>query len=120
MMKKGLILVLATTLGCGTSAVPMAASKSVSGKLIAEGKPVGNVLLTFQPLEDGHMTPVEVKADGTFESELVPGKYAYFIGKSARKGFESAVKQVSSKFYEADLSRTVVLPSADELIISLE
>ena len=53
---KNLLLVLSlfAIVGCGSAGTPMPASSVVKGKLeTSAGKPIGNVLLTLQPLGEG-------------------------------------------------------------------
>lgn len=99
----------------------MPASSIVKGKLeTSAGKPIGNVLLTLQPLGDGHPAPLQVSEDGTFQGEIVPGKYAYFIAKSPAKDSEKALKLVNAKYYEASMTRTVSVQAGQELRIAIE
>ena len=116
-----LLVMLVLSVGCGSAAIPMGAMTTVQGKLeTTGGKPVGGVLLTLQPLGDGHPAPIEVADDGSFKTEAVPGKYAYFIGKSSAKNNEQSLKQVNAKYLKADMSRIVTVQSGKELRIALE
>lgn len=116
-----LILSLVGFVGCSASGTPMPASSVVKGKLETKaGKPIGNVLLTLQPLGDGHPAPLQVAEDGTFSGEIVPGKYAYYVAKSSAKNAEQALKQVDAKYYESSMTRTVQVQAGKELRIALE
>ena len=120
---KNLLLVLSLVVlaGCGSAGSPMPASSIVKGKLeTSAGKPIGNVLLTLQPLGDGHPSPLQVSEDGTFQGEIVPGKYAYFVAKSSAKNSDQALKLVDAKYYEASMTRTVSVQAGKELRIAIE
>ncbi len=116
------LLVIVAASGCSSSVAMKGEPALVTGKVAkSDGKPVGNVLLTLQPLEDGHLTPLEVGGDGCFQGELVPGKYAFYVGKSSKsKASVHSLRQVSSKFFEPDMSRTVVVSSGSDLTIALD
>ena len=116
-----LIALLGLSTGCGSAAIPMGAMTTVQGKLeTSAGKPVGGVLLTLQPLGDGHPAPMEVAENGTFKGEAVPGKYAYYVGKSSAKNGEQSLKQVNDKYQKADMRRTVTVQAGQELRIALD
>lgn len=119
-MRYLLIALMVVFVGCSTSAPKMGASSELKGNVTKAGKPVGDVLLTLQPLGDGHVVPLTVAVDGTFKGEVVPGKYAYYFGKSASKASEQAIKQVDPKYYEGNLTRTVTVEPGKVLAIALE
>jgi hypothetical protein len=119
-MRYLLIALMMVFVGCSTSVQKMGASSELKGNITKAGKPVGDVLLTLQPMGDGHVVPLTVAADGTFKGEVVPGKYAYYIGKSASKASEQAIKQVDPKYYAGDLTRTVTVESGKDLVIALD
>ena len=101
--------------GCGGSQPGRkTAPVNVTGKLSQAGQPVGKVAVTFQPLDHGHMINLTVKADGTFQGEMIPGKYAYTIvpGQSSTK--------VDPRFIEADLQRTVDVEAGKPMLIALD
>lgn len=117
------VVALATCIGCSDSAELLAASSAFTGKLTAaDGTPVGNVLLNLQPLEAGHPVLLEVDEQGNFKGEGVPGEYAYFVAKSAKKGgaAEAALKKVPAQFLEANLDRKVKLGESSSLAITLQ
>ncbi|MFY8199155.1 MAG: hypothetical protein ACOVLE_00685 [Pirellula staleyi] len=115
-----MIALIVAFVGCSTSAPQMGASTELKGNIKKAGKPIGDVLLTLQPMGDGHVVPLTVAVDGTFKGEVVPGKYAYYIGKSASKASEQAIKQVDAKYYEGNMSRTVMVESGKDLVITLD
>lgn len=117
-----LLLSLLASGGCSPAVELKGEPAVVRGKLTnSGGQPVGGVLLTLQPLEDGHLAPLEVAADGTFQGELVPGTYAYSLGKSSKaRNSAQSLKQVDAKFLEPDLNRTVTVTPGSELAIALE
>ena len=116
-----IIVMLGLSIGCGSAAIPMGAMTTVQGKLeTSAGKPIGGVLLTLQPLGDGHPAPMEVSENGTFKGEAVPGKYAYYVEKSSAKSSEQSLKQVNSKYQKADMGRTVTVQVGQELRIALD
>jgi len=121
-MKSFLCLILAlTTFGCSTNPGLRTESEKVTGKLSqADGKPVGNVGLTLQPLDNGFVTTLQVAEDGSFQGEAIPGKYAYFIGKSTAKNADQALKKVDAQFLEASMNRTVVVETGKTLSLVLK
>jgi hypothetical protein len=84
---------------------------AISGKLTVAGAPVGNVVLTLNPIEQGHPVPMKVGADGSFSGTAVPGKYVYFVSEEEEN--PAALEKVPTKFRDTDLSRTVVV-AADQ------
>ncbi len=121
-MRSAIAFALLFVVGCSSSVALKSGPTKISGKVsTADGKPVGGILLTLQPLEDGHMAPIEVAKDGTFSGELIPGKYAYFVGKSATsKSSDQVLKQLSPKYLEADLNRTVQVTPGEDLAIAFD
>ena len=103
-----LLLVGLLMTGCSYTAPQMSAPVTVSGKVSAGGAPVSGCVLMLQPLEDGHVAPCELGADGTFQANLVPGKYAYFVQKGADAN-ATDLSKLNAKFLEADLGRTVTV-----------
>lgn len=98
---------LAFLVGCGPKIEPLPEAVTVSGKLTSAGAPVGDVVLTLQPVELGHPVPMQVGADGSYSGKIVPGKYVYFV--SAKEANPNAIDKVDAKYREADMSRTVTV-----------
>jgi hypothetical protein len=116
-----LVLSLITCVGCGSSGTPLPTPVTVNGKLeMSDGKPIGGLQLTLFPLEGQHPAYIPVAEDGTFKVETISGKYSYSVGKSSAKNSEATLKKVNPKFYEADLTRSVVVQSGQELKVTLE
>ena len=116
-----LVLSLVMCVGCGSSGTPLPAPVTVNGKLeMSDGKPIGGLQLTLFPLEGQHPAYIPVADDGTFKVETISGKYSYFVGKSTAKNSEANVKKVNAKFYEADLTRSIVVSAGQELKVVVE
>jgi hypothetical protein len=107
--------------GCdGSAPGTRAAPVSVTGKVSHAGQPVGNVAVSFQPLDNGHMKSLPVEPDGTFQGELLRGKYAYSIMASSSPDSQQALSKVAPQFREPNLERTVQIEPGQELQIMLD
>jgi hypothetical protein len=118
-----LIIVLMSTVGltgCGSQAKLKGTPVSVSGKVSQGSQPVSGVVMVFQPLGDGHVREFSIRKDGTFNGELISGEYAYYIAKPTVPGAAKAPIKLSSKYFEADLSRTVSVEPDKLLAIALD
>ncbi len=116
-----LVLTMTTAMGCSSKPGLRTESEKVSGKLSqGNGKAVGNVGLTLQPLDNGFVTTFQVAEDGTFQGEAIPGKYAYFIGKSTAKNADQALKKIDSQYLDANMSRTVMVEPGKALSLVLQ
>ena len=111
-----------TTLGCSGGATPPLRSEpvSVSGKLSKAGQPVGNVVVSFHPLDDGHGRSLAVNPDGTFLGELIAGNYAYYVGPSTAPNSAVALKKIDPKYYEPALDRSIAVEAGTELVLALD
>ncbi len=118
-MRYACLLLIAMTIGCSGNP-PTLTSQAVTGKLTLRGEPIGDVLLTLQPLENGHTAPLPVAKDGSFSAEIVPGKYAFFVGKLSGKNSDTVLKKIEPKYYEADLTRTINVSPGSDLTINIE
>lgn len=106
--------------GCSQPTRLNEAPLSISGKVSQGGQPVGDVHVSFQPLEQGHPVSLPVNADGTFQGELIPGNYAYFVAKSPAPKSEAAIKKIDPKYLEANMTRTIDVQANQELAIALD
>jgi hypothetical protein len=104
-------------LGCSGQAKLNDAPVHVSGTVSQSGKPAGGVVMVFQPLGNGHMREFAVQRDGTFNGELVSGEYAYYVAQPA--GAQTSTK-IASKYFAAELSRTVTVQPGKQLAIALD
>ncbi len=111
-------LAIVSLSGCGPSQAEKIGSEvNVSGTVTAGGKPVGNVVLKLQPLEQGYEKIIPLAADGKFTVQTQPGKYAYyFVPKEGTK----AVPASAASYAQASLERTVVVANGQSLDIDLK
>lgn len=107
-------------LGCSTDVKLKHAPVSVTGKVSQAGKPVGSMVMVFQPLGDGHVREFQLRNDGSFKGELVSGEYAYYITKQAAVNSAQPQRKLPPKYFEADLSRTVTIKPDELLAIALD
>ena len=77
------LILLVGVLGCSSEVRRKATPVNVTGKVSQSGRPLGGMVMIFQPLGDGHMREFPVQKDGTFNGELISGKYAYYVAKPA-------------------------------------
>jgi hypothetical protein len=118
-----LLIVLMSTVGlvgCGSGVKLKSAPVSVSGNVSQSGKPVGGMVMVFQPLGDGHVREFPIQKDGTFSGELISGDYAYYVARPTVPAAAQAVKKLPTKYFEADLSRTVTVAPDTQLAIALD
>src|SRR5215207_5491587 len=95
-----LIAIALGAIGCSEAPTMKGGPVSVSGKVSQGGRPVGNVVLWFHPLDNGHLQSVPVSTDGTFLGDLIVGKYSYYVGNSPAPASAAALKKIDSKYYE--------------------
>lgn len=116
-----LVAMFGCTIGCSEAPAKKSTPISVTGKVSQAGQPVGNVTISFQPLDHGYAKSFPVKRDGAFQGELIAGAYAYFIDKSAPPPTPGAApRKIDPKFYEANLERSVVVAPGQQLAIALD
>jgi hypothetical protein len=84
------------------------------------GKPVGNVVVWFHPLDNGHLQNLSVNIDGTFHGELIGGNYSYYVAKSPAPNSALALKTIDPKYFEPDLGRSVNVEFGKELLLALD
>ena len=111
---------LLIAIGCSQPTRLHEAPVTVTGKVSQGGQAVGDVQVSFQPLQHGHPVSLPVSADGTFQGELIPGNYAYFVAKSATPKSESSIKKIAPKYLEASLTRSIEVQPGQELAIALD
>jgi hypothetical protein len=109
-----------TVVGCSQPTRLNDAPVAVSGKLSRGGEAVGDVQVSFQPLQQGHPVTLPVSADGTFQGELIPGNYAYFIATSSLPKSAAAIKKIDPKYLEPNLTRSIDVQAGQTLAIVLD
>jgi hypothetical protein len=115
-----LLMFMVGLVGCGSSAGLKNAPVAVSGSVSQGGEPIGGLVMVFQPLGDGHVREFPIQKDGSFSGELISGKYAYYVAKPTAPAAAQALQNLSPKFFEADLSRTITVEPGALLAIALD
>ncbi|MDZ4658388.1 MAG: hypothetical protein SH868_12490 [Bythopirellula sp.] len=111
---------LIAVIGCGAPQPGLkGAPVNVNGKVSQAGQPVGNITVSFHPLDNGHLTNLEVKPDGTFQGELISGKYAYSIVQSTPSDATTSAPSIAPEYTQPDLQRTVNVEAGQALEIVL-
>jgi hypothetical protein len=113
-------VIAAGAIGCTQATTLKEAPVSVSGKVSQAGKPVGEVLVSFHPLDKGHVVSLPVNADGTFTGEMISGNYSYYVGKSPAHSSATALAKVDPKYYEPAMDRSISVESGKELVLALD
>jgi hypothetical protein len=111
---------LAGLVGCNSEVQLKNTPVSVAGKLTQSGRPVGGVMIVFQPLGDGHVREVPVQKDGSFTGELISGEYAYYVAKPTVPAAAQVVRKLPLKYFQADLARTITAEPGQQLAIALD
>jgi hypothetical protein len=114
------LLLVALVVGCGMQPGLKSAPVDITGKVSQKGQPIGDVSVTFQPLDKGHMKSLQVKPDGSFEGSLISGTYAYSITQSTGANATTALAKVDPQYLEANLQRTVTIEPGKEVLIALD
>jgi hypothetical protein len=123
MKRIAILLTAASTLasvGCSRSTAPRSGPVPVAGKVTRAGKPVADVVVTFQPMDVGHPGIFPVKADGTFQGDLIEGKYMYYVAKGATPSSPAVLAKIDAKFQEPNLERSIAIAPNQEIQIALD
>lgn len=119
LIQLSLILALAAP-GCSRTPTPRPAPAPVAGKVTRAGRPVGDVLITFQPLDVGHVGAFPLKPDGTFQGEMIAGDYAYYVARGTTPTSTAALAKIDAKFQEPSLDRRVAVTPGEPIQIALD
>jgi hypothetical protein len=114
------LLTVALSVGCSNAPTLKKAPVSVAGRVSRGGQPLGNVMVTFQPLDQGHLGSFAVTPDGKFSGELIAGNYSYYVGKLTTPSSDAALKRIDPKFLEADLERRILVEDGQQVLIALD
>lgn len=114
------LLLITVTVGCGSQPGLKSAPVDITGKVSQKGQPIGDVAVTFQPLDKGHVKSLPVKPDGSFEGSLISGTYAYSITQSTAANTATALAKVDPQYLEPNLQRTVTIEPGKEVLIALD
>jgi hypothetical protein len=114
------VLLIVTAIGCGSQPGLKSAPVDITGKVSLKGQPIGDVAVTFQPLDQGHVKSMPVKPDGSFEGSLISGTYAYAITQSTGANAATALAKVDPQYLEPNMQRTVTIEPGKEVLIALD
>jgi hypothetical protein len=89
----------------------------VSGQVTKGGKPVGDVVLNFQPTGDGTQATIPVKG-GAYRGTITPGKYTYYISEAGGKA--NAFASIPEKYREGSLDRQIEIEKGKSLDLTLD
>lgn len=112
-------LLICMSMGCSGHVERVGNPIAVKGTVTMKGKPLKDVSISLQPLEDGHMTQLHVKSDGSFEADVTPGKYAYSVHPSTQVKRDSRL-QIPVEFRQASLTRVVSIEPGTDLRIAFD
>jgi hypothetical protein len=110
----------ATATGCSDVTRLKDEPVGISGKVSQAGKPVGNVVVWFHPLDNGHVENLPVNADGTFMGQLIAGNYSYYVGSSLAQNSMAALKKIDPKYHQPDFARSVAVEFGKEIVLALD
>jgi len=97
------ILSLALLAGCGVDPGTKPDAVDIAGKLTVNGKPVGDVNLTFQVITTGSPAEIPVK-NGEFKSKMTPGRYTWFLSEGRKS---QSLRGIPPNYLAGDMNRTV-------------
>ena len=115
-----LAVIAAGAIGCSDVTTLKDTPVSISGKVSQGGKPVGNVVVWFHPLDKGHVESLPVNTDGTFVGEMIGGNYSYYVGSSLAQNSAAALKKIDPKYYQPDLARSIAVEFGKEIVLALD
>jgi hypothetical protein len=118
-VRSTLLLGLAALAGCGYDPGTKPEPTAVRGQVtFADGKPVRNVRLSFNPTSGDQMPGgVDLGADGTFRARLIPGKY--IVTFESLTGKAAALKAIPAKYHTPDVAHTVEVATGREVQIQV-
>ncbi|MGL6073703.1 MAG: hypothetical protein ACRC8S_06025 [Fimbriiglobus sp.] len=111
-------MLAAFAVGCGGAPALKAEPVEVAGSVVMGGKPLGNVSILFLPTTATQtQVTISLKADGKFETKLIPGKYGYVF-----EGSSPAFNTIPQKYTTNQADRTIEIPATGNksLTITLE
>jgi hypothetical protein len=114
------LLLITLVVGCGVQPGLKSVPVDITGKVSQKGQPIGDVAVTFQPLDKGHVKSLPVKPDGSFEGSMISGTYAYSITQSTSANATTALAKVDPQYLEPNLQRTVTIEPGKEVLIALD
>jgi hypothetical protein len=114
------VVLAVAMLGCSGAPKQNEAPVSISGRLSKGGQPLGNLVVSFHPLERGHARSLAVNPDGTFVGDLISGSYSFYVGQSTAPNSAAILKKIDPKYYEPNMDRRVAVEPGKEILLALD
>ena len=104
--------------GCTPGPSQFESAVEVKGQVkTADGKPVTDVKVTFNPMDKGMPVAPKLDKDGKFTAQIVPGKYSYVF--EPVDGKPAAFKLVPPKYHAPAAEHTVQIEAGKEIVLTL-
>lgn len=85
----------------------------------ATGKPVTDVVLTFQPVDRGATATAVVK-NGQYKASVIPGTYTFFFAEGPKGVSPAGYNAIPEKYRAGSLDRKVEVKGAGEVNLSID
>ena len=104
--------------GCTPGPSQFEPAVEVTGRVkTADGKPVTDVKLTFNPMDKGLPVSPKLDKDGKFTAQIIPGKYTYAFEPADAK--PAAFKLVPARYHTTAAEHTVRVEAGKEIVLTL-
>ncbi len=87
--------------GCGVHPGTNPDPIQIVGSVLHNGKPISDVVLNLQATGAGVQATLPIR-NGTFQGNIVPGRYTFFISEGTSAG---AFKAIPPKYHQGSLDR---------------
>lgn len=104
--------------GCTPGPSQFETAVDVKGQVkTAGGKPVTDVKLTFNPMDEGLPVSPKLDKDGKFTAQIIPGKYSYVFEPA--DGKPAAFKVVPAKYHTPAPEHVIQAAAGRDIVLTL-